>query len=165
VTRKITVKYALLCCLFFLGLGGWLLHLRIHPPSGSAHNYIPFITGIISVFFLSGLFAFRKTLALGYILNGFFVILGTITMAHFSIAHFKGPVTFSGIFLNTTLADISMLWGKFAAGKALFGLEFLKTDADPAPRGRFFRYPNMGWWWVHLAAISAIYTAGNILWK
>ncbi len=165
MTRKTAVKTALLCGLFFLALGGWLLHLRVHPPEKSPHNYIPFVTGVISVFFIPAMFTFRKTLALGYILNGFFVIIGTITMAHFSIAHFKAPATFSGIFLGTTLADISLLWGKLAAGKALFDLEFLKSDSDQAPQGRFFRYPNMGWWYVHLAGLSAVYAAGNLLWK
>jgi len=165
MTRKNMVKLTLLGGLFFLGLGGWLLHLRIHPVSKNTSNYVPFLTGIISVFCLPVLFWFRKTITPGYILNGFFVIIGTITMAHFSIANFNSPVTFKGIILNTTLADISLLWGKFAVGKALFDMEFLKSDADPAPKGRFFRYPNMGWWWVHLIGISVIYATGNILWK
>ena len=165
MTRKMMVKLTLLCGLIFLGLGGWLLHLRIHPVSKNASNYVPFIAGIISIFCLPVMFWFRKTITLGYILNGFFVIIGTITMSHFSIANFKGPVTFTGIMLNTTLADISLLWGKFAVGKALFDLEFLKSDADQAPKGRFFRYPNMGWWLAHLFGISIIYALGNILWK
>ena len=86
-------------------------------------------------------------------------------MAQFSIVHFEGPVNLKSIFLGTLLADIAILWGKFALGKALFDLEFLKSDTDPGPKGRFFRYPNMGWWWVHLFALSLVYTLGNILWK
>ena len=86
-------------------------------------------------------------------------------MAHFSIANFKGPFTPAGILLNTTFADIAILWGRFAVGKALFSLEFLKSDTDVTAKGRFFRYPNMGWWWLHLFALTMIYILGNIFWK
>jgi len=86
-------------------------------------------------------------------------------MSHFSIAHFKGPVTLDAILFNTLLADIAILWAKFALGKALFDLEFLKSDADTMGKGRFFRYPNMGWWWVHLFALGLVYALGNFFWK
>jgi hypothetical protein len=37
---------------------------------------------------------------------------------------------------------------------------------DAAARhGRIWRYPNMGWWWVHLFALSVVYAAGNLLWN
>jgi len=58
-----------------------------------------------------------------------------------------------------------LLWAKFAAGKALYNLEFLKSDTDTVPGGRFLRYPNMGWWCVHLIVITIVYALGNILWK
>lgn len=151
--------------LFFLALGGWLLHLRIHPPVRGAVYFIPFAAGIISAFCLPFLFCFRTTLPFAYVINGFLVIIGTLTMAHFSIVHFQGPVTAANIILNTLFADILILWGKFSVGKALFDLEFLRSDADVVAKGRFFRYPNMGWWWVHLAALTAVYTLGKILWK
>jgi len=93
------------------------------------------------------------------------VILGTVTMAHFSIVHFQGPVMLTNILLTTTLADIAALWAKFALGKALFDLEYLKSDADAAPKGHFFRYPHMGWWWAHLFSVAFVYFLGNILFK
>lgn len=159
------VRTTLIASLFFLSLGGWLLHLRIHPLIKNDANIIPLISGIISVFILPLLFWFRETITLAYITNGFLAIIGTIIMAQFSINHFQGAVAPVNIILNTTLADIAILWGKFALGKALFDLQFLRSDADPAAKGRFFRYPNMGWWWVHLFALSIVYTLGNILWK
>ena len=159
------IKETLISSLFFLALGGWLLHLRIHPPEKETYNLVPFIAGIGSVFCIPLLFCFRPTLALAYVLNGFLVIIGTITMAHYSIAHFQGPITPAGIILKTTLADIAILWGKFAAGQALFNLEFLKSEADTVGKGRYFRYPNMGWWGVHLFALTAVYALGNIFWK
>lgn len=86
-------------------------------------------------------------------------------MVHFSIAHLHWPITAGTIILNTTFADVVILWGKFAVGKALFELEFLKSEVDAAVKGRFFRYPNMGWWWAHLFALAIVYALGNILWK
>ena len=109
MTRKKVIKTTLIAGLFFLAFGGWCLHLRIHPPAKDADNLIPFISGILSVFCLPVLFCYRKTIAWAYILNGFSVILGTVTMAHFSMVHFQGPVTMSNILLTTTLADIVVL--------------------------------------------------------
>ncbi len=165
MNRKKTLKATLAAGLFSLALGGWLLHLRIHPITKNTDFLIPFIAGIVSIFCLPFLFLFRRTLTLAYIVNGFLVIIGTITMAQFSIVNFKGPVTAVNIIVNTLLADIVVLWGKFAIGKALFDLELLKSDADITAKGRFFRYPNMGWWLVHLFALSLVYTLGNIIWE
>jgi len=165
MNRKKMIKEMLIASLFFLALGGWLLHLRIHSPAKNADYFIPFIAGIASVFCLPFLFYFKPTLMLAYIINGFLVIIGTITMTHFSIVNFKGPITASNIIFNTTFADIMILWGKFSVGKALFDLEFLKSDTDVALKARFFRYPNMGWWWAHLVALATVYVLGKILWK
>lgn len=166
MNRKEIIKAQLVAGLFFLSLGGWLLHLRIHPPVKNAANVIPFISGIGSVFCLPLLFCFRPTVTLAYISNGFLAIIGTITMAHFSLAHFQGTITPAAIILNTTFADIAILWGKFAVGKALFDLEFLRPEtAGLAAKGRFFRYANMGWWYVHLFALAVVYALGNIFWK
>lgn len=165
MTRKNMLKNTLIAGLFFLALGGWLLHLRIHSPAKDADNLIPFIFGLISVFAVPVLFCFRKTATWAYILNGFSVIVGTVTMAHFSIVHFQGPLTPIEIIMNTTLADIAILWGKFTLGKAIFDLQGLRNDTDMAAKGRFIRYPHMGWWWVHLVGFALVYTLGNILWK
>ena len=165
MNRKKGIKAILVAALFFLALGGWLLHIRIHPLAKDAENIIPLISGVLSLFCLPLLFWFRPTLTLAYIINGFLAILGTIIMAQFSIINFKGPLTLENIILNSLFADIAILWGKFSLGKALFELEYLRSDKDTAARGRFFRYPNMGWWWAHLFALAAVYTLGNIFWK
>lgn len=165
MNQKKKIRTILIACLFFLALGGWFLHLRIHPLAKNADNIIPLISGIISVFCLPLLFWFDSTVTPAYLINGFLAIIGTIIMAQFSIVNFRGPFTFEAIILNSTFADIAILWGKFAVGKALFDLKYLKSDKDTAPRGRFFRYPNMGWWWIHLFALSAVYSVGNIFWK
>jgi hypothetical protein len=165
MNRKKMLKVTLIACFALLSIGGWLLHLRVHPPAQNGANFIPFLSGIAGVVVLPLMFWFRSTFAYAYVLNGFFVIIGTITMAHFSVVHFKGPLTLAGIFMNTTAADIALLWGKFAVGKGLFELESLRSDSDEMPRGRFFRYPNMGWWWVHLFLLAIVYALGNLYWR
>lgn len=165
MNRTKKIKAILIAGLFFLALGGWLLHIRIHPVVKDAENIIPLISGGLSVFCLPLLFYFRPTVPLAYLINGFLAILGTIIMAHFSIVNFKGPLTPESIILTSTFADIAVLWGKFSVGKAIFDLEYLRTDQDTAAKGRFFRYPNMGWWWVHLFAVAILYALGNVFWK
>ena len=111
------------------------------------------------------LFSFKRTLDFGYVLNGFLVILGTITMAHFSIVHLPQPFTFGTLLLKTTLADILILFGKFFVGQALFDLELHGYDSNPRRGGVIWRYPSFSWWLVHLAAVSAVYGLGNYLWR
>lgn len=165
MNRKKSIKAILVAGLFLLGLGGWLLHLKLHPFTKDVDFIIPLISGVISVFCLPFLFWFSSTVTLAYIVNGFLAIIGTVTMSHFFIATFEEPITLVKIILSPAVADIAILWGKFAVGKAIFDLQYLKSEADTVPRGRFFRYPNMGWWWAHLFAIAIVYALGNIFWK
>ncbi len=165
MNRKAYIKLMLIGGLIVLALGGWLLHFRIHPPFKEGYNLVPFIAGIISVVIVPLLFSFRSTIAYAYVLNGMLVILGTITMAHFSIVHFAGPLNFQNLLFGTLLADIAILFGNFACGKAIFDLELLNASTDTVPKGRYFRYPNNGWWVVHLFALSLVYALGNVLWK
>lgn len=158
----------LVASLFLLALGGFLLHARIHPFTSHRDSLIPLISGIISIFLIPILFLFRRTTAYAYVINGITVIIGTITMAHFSIVHFKGEINIQNIFFNTTFNVILILWVKFFIGKALFDLDLLKCSLDEGQQvnfSRYFRYPNMGWWLVHLIAITIIYILGNIFWK
>ena len=164
MTQKDNLRNVLLGGLFAVSLGGFLLHLRIHQPSANAANYIPFIAGLVSAFVLPLMFIFRSTIAYAYVLNGMFVIFGTITMAHFSIAHRPPALTFGALMLNTTLADIALAWGKFFIGKALFDLARMQSP-DAAYSGKFLRYPNMGFWLSHLAGLSIVYGLGHLLWR
>jgi hypothetical protein len=165
MTIRTYVKSILIVGLFTLSLGGFLLHTRIHPVTKEAVNLIPAICGILGILVVPVLFFFKKTIAYGYVINGFAVIIGTITMAHYSIAHWPNPTTVQAILLNTTLADILILWGKFFIGKSIFDLEFFGYDAGKEKKGKTYRYPNIGWWLVHLAAVSIVYYLGNILWR
>jgi hypothetical protein len=165
MTKKIALKNLLVLGMFFLAFGGWMLHIRIHPPMSEGYNLIPFLSGSVSVLILPAMFLFKPTLIYAYVINGFLVILGTITMTHYSIAHFMGPITLYSVLFNTLLGDIAILWGKFAMGKAIFDLELMNNPNDKMQKGRYFRFPNMGYWLVHLAALSFVYALGSILWK
>jgi hypothetical protein len=159
------VKSTLLSALVALSLGGFLLHLRIHPMAKNPANIIPVIAGILSIIVVPLLFSFKKTLAYGYVLNGFLAIIGTIVMAHFAIIHWPAPATMWSIIMETTLADIVITWTAFFVGKALFDLETFGYDREKARKGVTYRYPNMGWWIIHLAALSIVYYLGNQLWR
>ena len=165
MTARTYVKTLLLCALVSLALGGLLLHLRIHPVSQNPSNLVAPVAGILSVVVVPFLFSRKSLVEYGYVLNGMLVIVGTITMTHFSLAHWPAPATFETVILKTLLADISLLWGNFFVGKALFDLEFFGYDPTREKKGKTWRYPNLGWWIVHLVAISAVYYVGHVLWR
>ncbi len=165
MTRKKYIKATLIACMVFLAIGGWVLHSRIHSPMADADNYIPYLSGLFSILILPFMFWFSRTLVWAYLINGFLIIIATITMGHFSIVHFSGPLTLYNLVYGTLVADIALAWGKFFAGKAVFDLEILRAETDPMPKGRWFRWPNTGFWLVHLVLLGAIYALGNILWR
>jgi hypothetical protein len=165
MTVRAYIKSMLLIGLLTLSIGGLLLHSRIHPVKANYSNLVPAVSGVLSVLVVPLLFCFRRSIAYGYVLNGFLVIIGTITMGHFSIAHWPNPTTVQAVLLNTTLADILILWTKFFIGKSLFDLEFFGYDAAREKKGKTYRYPNMEWWFIHLAVISFVYYLGFMLWR
>jgi hypothetical protein len=115
---------------------------------------VPFIVGLITVLLVPILFYFKKTLHLAYLLNGFAVIIGTITMGHFALV--VAPVW----------PDILILWGKFAIGGAIFNYELYPPDSNPKVKGwNLFRYPHLGFWFAHLVAWSLVYYLGNQVWR
>jgi hypothetical protein len=165
MTIKSAVKSTLLLALIAISLGGLLLHSRIHPVSQNSSNFLPLLSGILSVLVVPLLFVWKKTIGYGYTLNGFLVILGTIGMAHFAIAHWPQPATLDAIVLKSTLPDIIVLWTKFFIGKALFDLELFGYDPARNKIGVIYRYPNAGWWLVHVAGTGIVYTVANLLWR
>jgi hypothetical protein len=165
MTQKQALRRVLLTAIWFLGLGGWLLHLAIHPLAEGGDNFIPFVSGLLSVLAIPLLFTFKRTVAYAYVLNGMAAVLGTITMAADSWGQRPETLTLGWLFLGTLLPDILLLWGKFAVGYGLFELELHKNEDQAHRRGRWFRYPNMGFWWVHLAAWSVVFYLGRTLWR
>ena len=165
MTIKTYIKSTLLFALIAVSIGGLMLHLRIHPYSKNTSNLLPLLSGILSVIVVPLLFSGRKTISYGYTLNGFLVIVGTIAMAHFSVMNWPQPPSVESILLKTTLPDILVLWTKFFIGKAIFDLELFGYDSARNKTGVTYRYPNTGWWLVHFAAVSVVYTIGGWLWR
>ena len=163
MTQERFVKTTLLAALIAMSLGGWLLHLRIHPVEKALINWLPCISGLAAIIVVPLLFLKKQTAGYGYVLNGMQVIIGAILMARYSFLNPPDHLTFSALFLKTTLPDILILGGKFAVGKALFDLEMFGFTAGLPRGGKSYRYPHMGWWWLHLAAISAVYYIGLLL--
>jgi hypothetical protein len=165
MTVKTYIRSILLGALVTLSVAGFMIHARIHLIAQNPSFIVPFVAGILNIAVIPALFWFKKTLAYGYVLNGFLCIIGTITMGHFAIARWFDPTSPPDILLKSMLIDILIVWGKFFVGKALFELETLGYDPNRPKAGITYRYPNMGWWLIHLAAISFVYYFGNRLWS
>lgn len=147
---KIYLIFGLVCT----SLGGGWLHYLIHPHARVAYGWVPFIVGLITVILVPILFYFRKTLNLAYLINGFSVILGTIAMTNFSLE------------MRPLWPDILILWAKFFIGRAIYCHEVYPPDSDPHVSGwNLIRYPQMGFWFVHLVMWSLVYFLGHYFWR
>jgi len=145
-----------LLALFFVSLGGWLMHIRIHPFAGNPPNYVPFIFGILSVFIIPILFNFKKTYLIAYLLNGFSVVIGTVAMTTFSLSGLSDPLTFSDLILRTTFAVILLLFSKLFIGQMIL------HHYHPTGLGRMFT----AWWWTrHFVYVGAVFALGHLLWR
>src|SRR3972149_6697100 len=80
MTIKIYVRSILLGALVTLSLAGFMIHARVHLIAENPSFTVPFVAGILSIAVIPALFWFKKTLAYGYVLNGFLCIIGTVTM-------------------------------------------------------------------------------------
>ena len=165
MSARTYTRTVLLGALVALSLAGFLIHTRVHLITQNPSFIVPFVAGILNIAIIPALFSFKKTFAYGYVLNGFVCIIGTVTMAHYAIAHWFDPKSPPDIVLKSMLIDILIVWGKFFVGKALFELEAFGYDPNRLKGGITYRYPNMGWWLIHLAAVSLVYYLGNRFWS
>ena len=137
-------KRALLIALVLCAGAALLLHYMVHPymvpdPSKpgtlifNSTRFLSFIFPLADLILVTILFLRSKTAVYGYLLNGLFVIYGTIFMAHFSLAFFSAKsIPPQAWFLKSTLPDIALAWADFFIGKALYDLiiqEQIKGDA------------------------------------
>jgi hypothetical protein len=107
---------SLIWAFMLLSVGGFMLHLRIHPPAASLFNWIPAVFGAVNVFVLPLLFRRPATAPLAFLLCCITVIAGTVGMAYFSIVEWKEPVTLYTVVFKSTLADILILGTKVPLG-------------------------------------------------
>lgn len=105
--------------LVLLSAGGLLLHVRIHPPDATAFNWIPLVVTAFNVFVLPFMFNLRKFAPAAYAINWGTVIVGTVTMAFYSIANWQGDVTVSKILMYTTFPDILILGARLPMGEII----------------------------------------------
>jgi hypothetical protein len=125
-------RRVLLWALVLVALGGLLLHYRIHPylPPDKDHpgqavfrgSYLAAtLVPLVDLIGVTALFMSRRTAALAYLVNGLFVIYGTVLMGHFSIAMLApSGAGVADWILKSTFADIALAWGDFMIGKALY---------------------------------------------
>ncbi len=167
MTQKKYLKITLIVSLVSISLGGFLLHYRTHPLQSGIVNYVPFIAGIISIIIIPALFCSKRLTPYAYLANGVIAIIGTISMAQFSLAHLPKQMNIVTLFSGTLLSDIFILWTAFFIGKLIFELDLTNINNMDTPRhkGRFLRYPNLGFWGVHLIVIGIVYSIGHFLWK
>jgi hypothetical protein len=113
---------------FLIALGGLLLHLRIHSPSKDPINWVPIGFGIVSTFVLPFLFSRANTFQWAYWFNVVAVIAGTLGMLRFSIHTWQGPVTLQTVLLQSTLADILILWARLPLAHLIWRHGFPAKD-------------------------------------
>jgi len=98
--------------LILISLGGWLVHLRIHPPTERLFHWIPAVFGALSTFVLPILFNYRSTVRWAFLLTVAAVIVGAAGMAFDSATGWVGPVRWDTLLLGSALPDILILLGK-----------------------------------------------------
>jgi len=140
--------------IMLLTLGGWMLHYRFHPISAGSSYLIPFCIGLIGFLIVPFLLNYRKTVIVGYLFNGFSVIIGTVIMAHYSLVDLPQPLTLTNIFFGTTLPDIFILLPKLIIGQMILNQYF------PGGLGRMF---TTTWWVKHFCYVTVIYSIGHLL--
>ena len=152
-------RSALLWALLALSLGAWLTHWRIHPLSNGPLMFIPFSAATADVLLVTPLFLSRKTVKLGYLLNGLFAIYGITIMTHFGLV--RGFDL--GLLRAATmmLSSCATLFADFLVGKALFDgyLAPERTGVKP------WNFLAPVWWLVHFTLIPTVYVLGHLLWK
>ncbi|MFP4250913.1 MAG: ferric reductase-like transmembrane domain-containing protein, partial [Armatimonadota bacterium] len=117
--------------LVLMSAGGFLLHVRIHPPGETAFNWIPIVVTLFNIFVLPVLFNHRTTAPAAYALNWATVIVGTVAMAFFSVANPEGEMTFTRFFTHTTFPDIVILAARIPLGEIIIAY-WRSTAPDPA---------------------------------
>ena len=142
--------------LLFLSVSGWLIHLSRHPISDDLSNLVSFIFGILTIFLVPILLNSKKTYLIGYLINGFSVIIGTVVMATLSISHLSVPVSVSDVLFRTLLGSILILMTKLFIGQMIL------RHYHPTGLGRMFT----AWWWTrHFVYFSIVFSIGHWLWR
>jgi hypothetical protein len=119
-----------------LAIGAALLHLRIHPPGKGPAYVVANVFCWMDAVLVSLLFLSRGTAVWGLLLNSFMAFLGMILMADFALTATAAGVVkvkpgqdLLGWLLQTTFPDITILFGDFMVGLALYKATVAGTQA------------------------------------
>ena len=146
--------------LMLLSAGGLLMHLAWHPPllpgipHGEPDNLIPFLFGLAGLIAVPLLVCSKRTWLWGYLINGFGVILGSILMAHDSIAEWQAVPDASQLLLHSNLHLILLLMPKVIIGQRIL------LHYKPNGAGRMF---TPGWWVRHFVYLTVVFTVGGLI--
>lgn len=111
-----------IAALVLLSLGGFLLHVRIHPPAQSVFNWLPAVVTGFNVLVLPFLFSSARTVAWAYLFNALTVVVGTVAMAWWSATTWDPaavPLTALNLVLRSTLPDIAILAARLPIGHTI----------------------------------------------
>ena len=127
------LRAALLGALVLLATAGLLVHPRLQTGS-AANQVVSTAVSVLDLLLVTALFMRRRTALYGHLLNGLFVLYGTVMMGHFSIVrHLAAGGKTAALFLNPGFEGVLTLWADFFAGYALWRLW---TEAEPTGGGR-----------------------------
>ncbi|HWR98389.1 MAG TPA: hypothetical protein VN317_08195 [Candidatus Methanoperedens sp.] len=124
-------RRSLLVALVLLALTALVLHSLAHPVLAPDKEHPgqtlfrgPFVAAtllpLIDLVVVTGLFLFRGTSPLAYLLNGMLVIYGTVLMGHFGIVGLTAGAAQGHWIFKSMLIDIALVWVDFLIGKALY---------------------------------------------
>jgi hypothetical protein len=105
------------CC---LSLGGFLVHLKIHPPTKSLFFLWASPFSAFSLCVIPVLYWRPSTVNWGVLLNCISVGVGIIGMTYFSIHTLIPPITIVKLLVHSTLADSIMLMAKIPLAYLIF---------------------------------------------
>lgn len=145
--------------LALLAAGGLLIHLTWHPPGlpgapENPANWIPLVFGVTGVAMVPLLILSGRAWLAGYLINGFGVIVGTVTMAWHSISSWHGVPGPADLLLHSNLPMILLLLPKVVIGQRVL------YHYRPRGAGRMF---TGAWWLRHFIYLAAVFAAGVLL--
>jgi len=117
-----------------ISLGGFLIHLRLHPLGQSLYFWWAAPVAAFSVVVLPFLFARRSTVGWGYMLNAGTVLIGLVGMAYYSLMKADWPITLSFILRESTLPYTFVLLAKLAIAHVIL-VEMRSQEVRKEERG------------------------------
>lgn len=154
--RSIRIEAAALA---LLSAGGLLIHYSWHAPPlpgspGPWANFIPLLFGIAGVVAVPPLVSHRRTWLVGYLVNGFAVVVGTVLMAYYDVSTWHTLPGPADLLLHSNLSSILILMAKLPVGQRVL------LHYRPNGAGRMF---TGSWWTRHFLYVAAVFAAGALI--